>query len=268
MSAERITLIVEGLDRDKGDVRLEVFVEELQVLLAALARADRNVSGGKKDRYFAVVGLSHSSPATVVLEARYQKPHLDSLQGQAFEQIFGLAEAVENDQIPQDVDYGLLQDLRALAAPVGTKLRAATLKIDSKFFALSQDIATRIDAHLADQERCFSSIEGMMEKINVHDEANAFTIYPDVGPKRVVCHFEPALMDKAISAIGRRVVVSGLCTYRKFADFPHHIAVSEIEIYGSDDQLPTFDDVRGLAPELTSGSSSEELIREIRDGWQ
>ncbi|MDB5972613.1 MAG: Uncharacterized protein JWQ90_5063 [Hydrocarboniphaga sp.] len=268
MTAERITLVVDGLEKDNGDVRLEVFVEELQKLQAALARADKTSSGGKRRSYFAVVGLSHSSPATVELEARYTNGVPYALRGQAFSHFFGLIDSVENGVIPDDVDYGLLEDLRALSAPVGTKLRAATLKIDSRIFSLTEKIAKKIDEHMADQEHCFSTVEGTLEKINIHAEANAFTIYPDVGAKRIACHFPPSLVDKAISAVSRRIAVTGLCAYRKFADFPHHINVDDIEIYHSEDQLANFDDILGLAPGLTVGTTSEALIREIRNGWE
>src|SRR4051812_39413881 len=74
----RVKLIVEGFERDDGHVRLDVFVKELQKLQMALGRADARATDGERSTYFAIVGLSHSSPATVELEARTMPERPDS----------------------------------------------------------------------------------------------------------------------------------------------------------------------------------------------
>jgi hypothetical protein len=269
VTSNRITLVVEGLEQDGGDVRLEVFVEELQKLQAALARSDRTISGGKRNSYFAVVGLSHSSPATVELEARVDR-HVSAVdvRAQAFHHFTSLIEAVEKDEVPPTVDYPLLEDLRALTASVGPKLRSARLRINDSAFVFTQQLTKRIDQHLATHEYCATTIEGMLEKINVHGDANAFTIYPDVGPARISCHFKPELADKAVSAIRNRVAVTGTAAYRKHAPYPHHIEVDDIEIFLPPTQLAKWEDLLGIAPDIIpEGQTAEGVVRELRNGW-
>lgn len=267
MVTHRVTLVLEGMERDQGHVRLDVFVEQLTKLQATLARTDKSLSGGRRSGYFAIVGLSHSSPATVELEARVNPKNKD-VRTQIFSHVSELIEAVERDAIPATVDYPLLEDLRALAAPIGATLRTASLKLNGSTFVLTEHFAKRIDEHLAEQEQCFSTLEGMLEKLNVHRQANVFTIYSTVGPAHVTCHFPPPLVDKAISAVKRRVAVSGIAKYRKFDAYPHHVDVTQLEIYAPEDQLPTFNDLRGIAPDATGKQASEQFIREFRNGWQ
>ena len=65
----RLALKVEGLPRDDGQVRLSVFLSELQLFAAALRKFDALVSGGSPANLFRIVDLSYSSPATVAIEA-------------------------------------------------------------------------------------------------------------------------------------------------------------------------------------------------------
>lgn len=267
MAQHRIVLTVEGMPRDNGQVRLDAFVDELTRLHAALARLDKTISKGKRNCHFAIVGLSYASPTTTEIEVRVNPRSIDN-RIQIYNQFSGLIDAVERDEIPFNVDYALLEDIKGLASPVGVKFNTASLKINSKTYSLTEHLAKRIDAYLAEQEECFSTVEGMLEKINVHDEANNFTVYPDIGPSRISCHFVPDLIDVAVSAIRRRVAISGIAKFRKQSPYPHHIDVNHIEIFSPEDELPFFDDLRGIAPDATGSLSSEEFIRELRNGWQ
>jgi len=267
MTDHIIKLTVEGMPRDNGQVRLEAFVDELTKLHSALARLDKTLSKGRRNCHFAIIGLSYTNPTQTIVEPRVNPRGVDNRE-QIYSEFSGLINAVERDEIPFNVDYSLLGDIRALASPVGVKFRTARIKINGFTHELTEHLAKQIDAHLAEQEECYSTIEGMLEKINVHNDANVFTIYPDVGPTRISCNFNPELVDEAISAIRRRVAISGVARFRKQSPFPHHVDVSHIEIYGPEDELPIFEDLRGRAPDATGYLSSEDFIRELRNGWR
>lgn len=267
MASYRVKLVVEGLDRDDGHVRLEVFVKELQKLQSALTRADARVSGGERCSYFAVVGLSHNSPATVELEARVAWNADRDCRASAIALLGDAIEAVRRGEFSDDIDHELLNDIRDLSAPVGGSLKAARLVINDKSVVLSEKIADAIVEFQADQEECSTTVEGMLERVNVHDDANVFTIYPDVGPTRILCKLPESLAEKGIGAIRRRVAVSGVARFRKFAPFPHEIAAENLEVYELEADLPTFDSVLGIAPHATGDLSSEEFIGRVRDEW-
>lgn len=124
------------------------------------------------------------------------------------------------------------------------------------------------DRALAVTEECEGSIEGMLEQINIHAGANTFHIYPEIGPRKLTCHFPSRLYDDAVSAVGRKVEVSGTLQYRARAEWPHTIAVKAIEAFPPDAYLPDWEDLRGRAPDAAGGVPSEVFVRELRDGWR
>jgi hypothetical protein len=260
----RITLILEGIPESEGRIRLATFISELQNFSAALSRIYRETAEGKAATVFNVVELSYNSPMKVVVAAATGQEHVAALVTQRFEAV---TEAVTTGGSLDTYDADLLNDLRSLARPVGTQLKYATLLINDNQFELTDEVTKRVDTALEVDEECSGYIEGRLEQINIHEGANTFHIYPDVGPRRVSCHFPNALLDDAIFAVGRKVEVSGLMKYRHGAAFPHAIAVNGIESFPPDDELPTWEDLRGRAPNATGALSSEAFVREMRDAW-
>lgn len=261
----RITLILEGAPEAEGRVRLNTFVGELQKLSAALGKLSRETVEGKAATVYNIVELSYNSPMRVVVAPAPGHEHIASLVLQRFETV---ADAVTTGKTLDGYDADLLEDLRALAKPVGNQLQYATLLINDVQYEMNDAVTKRVDNALAVDEECVGFIEGLLEQINIHEGANTFHIYPDVGPRKVACHFPSALLDDAIYAVGRKVEVNGLMKYRQGAAFPHAIVVTSIESFPPDDELPTWEDLRGRAPDATGQLSSEAFVRELRNGWR
>jgi hypothetical protein len=264
---DRITLVIEGLPEDEGRVRLGAFLSELQNLSAAISRLDRDANDGKAANYFRIAELSYSSPVRVVLEPQHVagRPPSGHL---VIESLNRMAAAFDDDGDLTTLDAELLEDIRGLARPVGVQVKNATLLFNGTRLDLTPLVASRVETALAVEDECEGYLEGNLEQINVHQGANTFHIYPTIGPRKVTCHFPAHLYDDAVSAVGRRVEVFGTLKYRARADFPHQIAVTQIEPYPPDGELPTWDDLRGRAPDATGGLSTEAFVRELRDGWR
>lgn len=264
---DHITLVIEGLPEDDGQVRLEAFLSELQSLRGTLSRLDRDANDGKTASYFRISELSYNSPVRVTID-----PH--PLPGKppsgliVIESLNRVAAALANGSDLIDLDAELLGDIRNLALPVGTKVKSATLLFNDSRIDLTPQIVSRVDAALAVDEECEGFLQGNLEQINLHLGANTFQIFPDVGPKKVACHFPPHLYDDAIFAVGRRVDVFGTLRYRARTNFPHQIEVSNIEVHPRESDLPDWDDLRGRAPDATGALTSEAFVRELRDGWR
>lgn len=261
----RITLVLEGLPEEEGRIRLSTFVGELQTLSAALNKVSRETGDGKPATVFDVEELSYNSPLRVVLTPKPGNEHLAAAVLARFETVI---DAVTTDANLDSYDADLLEDMRKLAKPVGTSLKYATLFVNDNQFELSEAVTRRVDKALAVDEECSGFIEGHLEQINIHEGANTFHIYPDVGARKVSCHFPPSLLDDAVFAVGRRVEVTGLLKYRHGAPFPYTVAVTSIESFPPDDELPTWEDMRGRAPDATGQLSSEAFVRELRSGWR
>jgi hypothetical protein len=264
---DRIILVIEGLPEDGGRVRLGTFMSQLQSLSATITRLDREAHEGKHVTDYRIAELSYKSPVRVVLEptTRPQQPYAGRT---IIDGLGRVAHALQNGEDLSRIDADLLEDIRNLARPVGRAVKNATLIFNDNTLDLTPAIASKVDRALAVDEECEGSIEGMLEQINVHLGANTFHIYPEIGPRKLTCRFPSRLYDDAVSAVGRRVEVFGTLHYRTGAHFAHQIAVSEIEIFPPDSELPDWDDLRGRAPGATGDLSSEAFVRELRSAWE
>jgi len=260
----RITLILEGVPEAEGRIRFSTFLTELQSLSAALGRVSRETGNHKPATVFNVEELSYNSPMRIVVAPSPGNEHVAAMVLERFEAI---ADAVTTGANLDNFDAELLEDLRSLSKPVGKHLKYATLQINRSQFELTEEVTRRVDQALAVDEESFGFLEGMLEQINIHGGANTFHIYPDVGPRKVSCHFPNALLDDAVFAVGRKVEVSGTLKYRQGASFAHAIAVTAIDSFPPEDELPTWEDLRGIAPNATGELSSEAFVRELRNAW-
>ncbi len=263
----RITLVIEGLPEDDGQVRLGVFMSQLQSLSATLAKIDRDANQGKPATYFRIAELSYSSPVRVALEPQ-ALPKQHYAGHVIVESLSRVAAALETGKDLSDLDADLLEDIRGLARPVGKTVKNTTLIFNGHQVDLTARVAIKVEEALSIDDECDGSIEGMLEQINIHEGANTFHIYPEVGPRKVTCHFLSKLYDDAVSAVGKRVEVSGKLRYRLGAHYPHQIAVTQIEAFPPESDLPDWEDLRGRAPDALGGLSSEAFVRELRNGWR
>ncbi len=185
---DRITLIIEGLPEDDGQVRLGAFMSQLQNLSATITKLDREVNNGKMATYFRIAELSYSSPVRVVLEPQPlpRHPYAGAAIIASLERVTA---ALENGKDLSGIDADLLEDIRNLTRPVGKTVKSAALIFRDWSFDLTPVITSKVDAALAVDEECEGTLEGMLEQINLHHGANVFYIYPEVGPRKVSCHF-------------------------------------------------------------------------------
>src|ERR1700728_4336464 len=65
---DRITLIIEGLPEDDGQVRLGVFMPQLQNLNATITKLDREANDGRQATSYRIAELSYKSSVRIVLE--------------------------------------------------------------------------------------------------------------------------------------------------------------------------------------------------------
>ena len=118
------------------------------------------------------------------------------------------------------------------------------------------------------EEKVTSTIDGKLEQINIHNNANTFRIYPSLpGASSVNCKFPQELLEHVQGALGSFVSVSGECLYRPDSAFPYKIKIQEMHILPPTSELPSLSELRGIAPEATGGKSSEQFVRELRDSW-
>lgn len=266
ISANRIEITIEGDDGASNDVTLAAFYQQLQRIHRLLTKIETRQSGSKATTKFTVVDLSHSSPARVVIEARAPVKKVD----RAVAVMRGFNDAwyaAYTGTSLDTVDDEILEDMRDIANPVGKQIHSLVIGTEKDHYDITEKIAKRIEVELATAEIEYGTAEGTLEQINIHEGQNFFHIYYAGGNGKLKCRFPTKLIDDATSAIGRKVSVTGQMHYRAKTLCPFEIHVEDIELFPLESELPEFDDIRGLAPDITDGKSSEAYISEMRDAW-
>jgi hypothetical protein len=266
MDDGRIELVIEGLPENDGKVHLRTLISEIQSLSITLNKLDREASNGKGGSVFEVVAMSYASPYRIAVLPT-PLPDVEFTGPLVIKALSNLSTALISKADLNQFDSEVLGAIRALAKPVGKTVKAVNLRFGGAVFDMNARIVARIDEALAVDEECEGFIEGMLEQINLHDGVNIFHIYPEVGPNKVACHFPVRLVEEAVAAVGRRVEIFGTLRYRAGVNFPYQVAVADIDAHPPNHELPDWDDVRGRAPDCTGDLSSEDFIRELRDGW-
>jgi hypothetical protein len=264
IAANRIEITIEGDNGAKSDVTLAAFYKLLEGVHSLLKKIETKKTGeNKAHTTFLVADLSHSSPARVVIEAYANTKNFDPVTVvQGFDD--ALYSAYTGESLGES-DEEILKDLRNIVRLA--KKNTLVFGTKKNYYELTEAVMKRIDVELATTEVEYGTAEGTLDQINIHEGRNYFYIYFSAGSGRLKCLFPPNLIDSATSAIGKKVSVTGQLHYRVKSPHPIEIRVKDIEVFAMDNELPDFDDIRGLAPDITGGKSSEAYIAEMRDAW-
>lgn len=249
MAGQRITVQLLGSPHDDGHMRLSELIKQLEFLRSALKQTERIVTGkDEKFLYYKVVDLSHNSPATVVLEAAPIKPETPpKIATRTVSSFFrNLKQISSKGKVPERVDLPALEAYRDLGSLLDKNV--SQVKIINSDFAveITEQFKEKVIDIIGPDEIIEGSMSGMLEWLNIHN-TNMFHIYPEVGPKKVNCHFPSTLKQTVISAIDRHVRVFGELRYKKRDKFAYAINVREIEVLPPDDELPSLSSLRGIA---------------------
>ena len=268
MSKEyKISLSLEGLPKDNGDASFDVFLKHLSHINSIIKRMDKELSTGSRTIEIKVSRINRSSPYGVELEVHPKVNQLDN-RGMVLGAISRSLIDLEEGRIPS-IHPDIVRDYQKLSKDlIGERLLFSTIKIMGREhdFSSSSFIETTKKA-LSSVDECFSSYEGVLEQINLHNEANIFYIYPPTGADKIRCHFPPDLCDIAIEGIGRKIEARGLAKYSPLADYPYEMDVRDIDIYPVEEELPTLEELRGIIVASEKKKASEEIIAEMRDEW-
>jgi hypothetical protein len=265
MADDKVRLTLHGLASEDGHVRLADFLRELQLFSGTLKKFDRFVSAGRLSCYYRVVDLSHSSPATVVVEGQPRRRGELGAPYQVIGEFLATLNHIQrNGQVPKPLNLSILRGLKRMMEPLGRSISSVEIGGNGIAVPLTRDFETLIDHLLQPEEEYPGSISGMLDAINFHGGANVFYLYPDIGPEKIACHFPSEMSNRAAAAINQFVTVNGLLRRKVNAPFPHIAFVDSIEVMPPDSELPSLRDLRGIAPDLTGELLSEDFVRELR----
>ena len=265
VSKNRVIFRMEGPEQYNHHLELSVFVEKTKQFLDLLKINANEV--GEKGATFHVVSLSHSSPATIECE-----PMEESTSPAIFNRVTKSLNLVKDEKPchlshpEQSVMGNLVQyDPKKIA---WMEIHTIEENKDKQIYKLDDHFRKILSEARSAEERVFSTLDGKLEQINIHDNKNIFTIYsslPHASP--VSCKFSNDLLSEVQGALGHFVSIWGECSYRPEAAFPYKIHVQKMEVLPPPEELPSLSDLRGIAPNATGSKSSEQFVRELRDKW-
>ncbi|MCD4707368.1 MAG: hypothetical protein K8S62_06495 [Candidatus Sabulitectum sp.] len=264
----RISLQLEGVE-GRENISLEDFITELTSLKKTLEQTDLVLTGGRKSMEWEVVDLRHSSPATVVLEARpiSNTPWAISAQSRVTDVFRENLYLLENNEIlPDRFGFQVLKAYQALVGPVKAGRLVATVKIDEEIHSILPEIVISTTQQIATETFSIGRYKGLLEFLNIHGNKSEFRIYPPAGPPFVTCHFDESLLSIAQEAVGRNVLVYGKLAYRARCPFPYYINTDSIEVLPNDKDLPDWMAIKGLYSSPTSQLNSKSTINEENNG--
>lgn len=259
MHGERqLTIMVEG--SGGSDVRLDDFTGQLEDLRSALVATARSIGSHLGKAHYVVVGLSHDSPATVVIEPA------GDIAADAISATLANLERLQSGDTA-GMDWELLEDYVPLTRRVGSRIAAVRLEHAGQSMVVSPELRSTIESVLSWGYSELGSLRGVLQAVNVHSEPAQFRIYPFAGPRWVTCSFGGELLDDVRQGLQRHVEVYGELKYRAGARHPHAIVVSRLEILAADGDLPSLSSLKGIAPNAADGESPDDYVRRLRDEW-
>lgn len=267
-SQATLTLHMEGLAGDGGDLKFGVFIDKLDSLKSALHEIDRSLNGiDKRTVDFFVSDLTHCSPAAVTVKAT----PIDGGIGHQLA-IFNYFSTVvsgltTNSLEPVNANYYLLEKVAELCSGYGDRFSRMWLSQNQNTVAVF-DERTRANVLSILGKTIYSlgAVKGKLERYNSHGDVKYFYLYPMLGDK-VKCVFDEDLLADAATAVEKNVTVTGRLKYHERQFFPYEVIVEKITINPDDGDLPTMSSMLGAAPQATGDQASEDFIKDHRDGW-
>jgi hypothetical protein len=249
----------------KGELHLGDFITEMKALSDALKYSERHITGDERGTYtrFEIVDLHHSD-ATVEMQAVPIRPSQDFTEG-TLRTFFDVAAAIGRGEPPDWIDVEGLLVFKDLGKIINPHTPAVVLTNSKRAVQITEGFGPTVDTIVGPDQIAQGSIRGMLEMLSVHRQPYQFALYPTIGPRRVVCGFDPKRLDQVISAIGRYVEILGLLKYKARGSFAYAVEdVRGIDILPTNDELPTMAELAGIANGLDD-LTIEEFIETFSD---
>lgn len=265
---DELTLHIDGITSNGGDIDLSVFVMKLDNLRIALNESDKFLFGINKNSVdFFVTDLKRSSPSAITFGFKPVSIISDH-QSNIFSYISNLiADITSGGYKPATANYKTLKSLTDLAGGIGDKFSSMWFSRNEKTVAvINTETLTTLNGLLSKQYHSFGAVKGKVKGYNSASKEKYFYVYPLIG-SRVKCIFDDNFVSEASKIIEGNVTVNGLVSYLEGEFFPSEVKVSSIEEHANDDDLISLSSLIGIENNITNNATSVEFVKEVRDGW-
>ncbi len=152
----------------------------------------------------------------------------------------------ERAERPAHFSDAALEAAKSLADMASDDLPISLVGNGAAVAPLSKQLVAHVEELLGHPTLSHGTVEGRLERLNLHGQHNEFSVYDARTGHGVDCRFTDRVrLEHVLPAVGRRVAVRGLMRTR-----PNgrrlNIEASYIDVFPPDEQLPSADDVLGL----------------------
>jgi hypothetical protein len=268
--ATTISLQFIGADSDGSDVRFSELITQLEAVKAALKETELCTQGEfRQPLDYRVVDLKHSSPATLVLE-----PIIENRSAAYADRVLkGFTTELRRIRVQKrliaEPEMARLEAYRGIGHRPKSHIREVRIALHEKATPTRE---ARIDERFKDNLKeilgpdilANGSVTGRLEYLNLHN-VRKFRLYPNVGPKRINGTFREDKRAAIRNGMDQYVTVFGRLKYKTWGDYPYEVQAEDIRVHEPEEDLPTFNDLKGIAPRMTGDLNSVEWVRRIRD---
>lgn len=262
-----VTLTVQG---ELREISLDSFLLILRESLSILQGLDRAISQRRNGTLKWVLSGLQAGSAIVVAESRVVRGDEDFGPQVARHFVDGIYTIQTEGVTPALFSMNSMNSMRNIVRSLGTNgvsvLDIATPGLD-KTVELSSEAEDKVEALVEVHHKSVGSVEGRVELISVHRGTRRFNVYHAITQKAVRCNLPEEMEDEVVYNLRqrRRVIVSGLISYNVRGE-PLSIAVDHLRVLKEEKELPTIEDILGIAPDITGDLSTEDYIKGLRNG--
>jgi hypothetical protein len=274
--AATITIQIVGAESDSRDVRFSELITQLEAVKIALKETEIGLRDGAKTFAaldYRVIDLTHSSPSQFELEPITERGNRDYANRvlktftTELRRIRNHSKLVGRPEINRLIAYdeiGPRKKSRIHEVRITLRERNVNRPIAPREATVDKKFKEKLEIILGPDEITYGAISGRLEYVNVHRKRN-FRLYPLIGPRWIRGRFTEDLLPEVRKGLDRHVTVFGKLLFKSWDKHPYAIVAQNIDVHESDSELPTFNDVKGIAPDLTGDVRSSDWVRKIRD---
>jgi hypothetical protein len=156
----------------------------------------------------------------------------------------GISTIVNYPERPHFFSDRALENVKFLAKLVEKDVFMIQLSVNSQRVTLNEHLIANVDEIIGGKYRSFGSVEGILKAIDLSRQP-VFRVYDLLTNKSVRCYFNSDTLDIIKDALEKRVSVSGWINSREDGE-KISIQVEEIDIFPSEDELPTIEEMIGI----------------------
>lgn len=259
-----LTLEIHTTEDDPSDrVRLTSFIGQLEAFKEVLRHTERVMYGSEGNVFYRIAELTKSSPPQITIEAIPATPHAEAFGPAIFEGVLERLEtlaAAGPDWVPSELDLPAVLAYQEFAPTTKRHISELVVRNGGDAVRLDEGFSQNVREAIGPDQLSRGEVVGSLEVVNLHARPR-FEVYPTLGEYKVVCHFPTEKKSDVIAALDRYVRVTGRLHYKRQFPHPHAVDLEEIEIFPEESELPEFERLRGIAPDVT-----DEQLRAAKNG--